>query len=102
MNDTMQHHHVTLIPRGNKVTETYELLLQCAKQVSLKKNENGPISWCASYDENKKHFFVDALFPSQEAVEFHQKNLKPILENASELITAPPETIVRHVFSTAP
>ena len=102
MNDTMQHHHVILIPRENKLAEARNLLLECAKLISLKRNENGPTSWCASYDENKKHFFVDALFSSQEAVEFHQNNMEPILKNAGELLAAPPETIVKHVFSIAP
>lgn len=102
MNDTMQHHHVILIPQEKKLTETHNLLLECAKQISLKKDENGPTSWCASYDESKKHFFVDALFSNQEAVEFHQNNMKPILKNASELLSEPPETIVRDVFSIAP
>jgi quinol monooxygenase YgiN len=102
MSDTMQHHHVTLIPREDKLAEARDLLLQCAKQVSLKKDENGPINWCASYDENKKHFFVDALFPNQEAVEFHQNNIQSIVKNFGELMAAPPETIVRSVFSIAP
>jgi hypothetical protein len=101
MTNTMQHHSVTLIPHENKVNETRELLLQCARQIASKKHENGPISWSASFDENKKHFFVDALFPNQESVIFHQNNIKSIVKNFSTLMAVPSETIIKGVFTIA-
>lgn len=101
MNKIMQHHHVILIPQKDKLEEARDLLLQCAKQISLKRSENGPVSWCASFDEDKKHFHVDALFPSQEAVEFHVNNIQFIVNQFGKLMAAPPETTVKSVFSIA-
>ena len=101
MTDTMQHHHVILIPLDSKLEETRNLLLECSKLTSLKRDEGGPVSWSASYDENKKYFFVDALFSSQKAVDFHHENMGPLLKNSGELLAARPETIIKHVFSIA-
>ena len=102
MTDTMQHHHVILIPLDSKLEETRNLLLECSKLTSLKRDEGGPVSWCASYDENKKCFFVDALFSNQKAVDFHHENMGPLLKNSGELLAARPETVVNYVFSIAP
>lgn len=101
MNTTMQHHHVILVPQQDKKAETHELLLRCAKQVSLMKEQNGPASWCASFDDEKQHYYIDALFISQQALEFHQQNLKEILKQADELLVSPPQVIVKKVFSIA-
>ncbi|QFU22383.1 hypothetical protein FM038_009590 [Shewanella eurypsychrophilus] len=102
MSDTMQHHHVILIPLDNKLEETRNLLLECAKLTSLKRAEGGPVSWCASYDENKKHFFVDVLFSSQKEADFHHENMGSLLKNSGELLAARPKTVVNYVFSIAP
>ena len=98
MEYTMQHHHVTLRPRADQVDATRALLLQCAMLVIDRKEENGPLSWCASFDETNQVFFVEALFPNQEAVVFHQANIKPVLKKFSACISAPPVTLVRKVF----
>lgn len=92
------HHHVILTPRPDQVDATRELLLECARQVSLKKDENGPSSWWASFDEEKGAFLVEALFANQEAVQFHQGNIGPIVKRFGALMAAPPETVVRAVF----
>ena len=99
MTDTMQHHHVVLVPQEDKIHEARELLMQCEKQVSLTRSDGGPISWCASFDETRKHFFVDALFVSQQAVEFHQNNIQQIVNHFGKIMASPPETTVRSVFT---
>ena len=80
MNDTMQHRHAIMIPKPDKIAEVRELLIQCEKQISLKRAEGGPVSWSASFDETTNRFFVDSIFPSEEALTFHQNNIGPILK----------------------
>jgi hypothetical protein len=79
MSDTRQHHEATLTPKPESVEATRELLLQCARQVEARQGESWPTTWCASYDEGRKVFVVEALFPDAAAVAFHQANIGPIL-----------------------
>jgi len=99
---SMLHHHVTLTPRPDQVDATRELLHECATQVLLKKDENGPSSWWSSYDEVRGVFFVEALFADEDAVQFHQGNIQPIVERFGALMAAPPDTVVRAVFVSTP
>jgi len=99
MSDTMQHYHVTIIPQADKIAEVRKLLIQCEKQISLKKAENGPIIWYSSFDETDNQFFIEALFPNQEAVTFHGNNIESIVNNIGPLLAGPPESIIRSVFS---
>jgi quinol monooxygenase YgiN len=98
MSETMQHWHVTIIPKADKIAEVRELLIETEKQISLKKAENGPVSWCVSSDETENKFFIEALFPNQEAVTFHTNNVDAISNQIFPLIAAPPEAIIRSVF----
>ena len=70
---SQQHHHVILTPRADKIDETRGLLRECARLVAARKAENGPTSWCFGFDDATKAFFVEALFPSQDAVAFHRE-----------------------------
>ncbi len=99
MTHTRQHHYVTLAPRADQIDAARDLLERCAKQVALKQSENGPTSWCACYDEHKKVFVVAALFPSQEAVAFHQANIQSLLREFGPMMAAPPETTIQRVFA---
>ncbi len=98
MSETMQHYHVTIIPKADKIAEVRELLIETEKQISLKKAENGPVSWSVSFDETENKFVIDALFPNQEAVTFHEKNIESIVNQVGPLMAAPPEMIIRSVF----
>ncbi len=98
MVNSMQHHHVVLVPQADKINEARELLLQCERQVALKQSEDGPSSWCASFDEDKQHFHVDALFLNQQAVEFHQDNIQSIVNDFGKIMAAPPQTQIKSVF----
>ena len=95
-----QHHHVILTPRADKIDETRGLLRECARLVAARKAENGPTSWCFGFDEATKAFFVEALFPSQDAVAFHQSNVAPTVKQFGALMAKPPETIIRPVEET--
>ncbi len=99
MNNTMQHRHAIMIPKPDKVAEVRELLIKCEKQISLKKGEGGPVSWCASFDEGSNQFIVDSIFSNEEALTFHSNNIGPILKNLPPLLTTPPETAVHLVFT---
>lgn len=101
MPTTMQHHHVTLSPKGDKVETTRELLVQCAAKVAERRAENGPTSWCTSFDEEKGVFYVEALFAGEEAVKFHQQNIQAIMKAFGPCMAAPPATIIRMVFAHA-
>lgn len=101
MNNTMQHHHVKLTPQADKLSETRELLLECAQQVALHKHENGPSSWCATYDETAQVFYVEALFADEQAVKFHQANISDIVKRFGSVMAKPPETMILHVFAVA-
>lgn len=98
---TRQHHHVTLTPQPDKIAEARELLVQCEQRVSARRDENGPRSWFASFDPEKKQFYVEALFDDDAAVAFHQENIKHIVGAFSALMAARPETIIRPVFVAA-
>lgn len=97
----MQHHHVILISQADKISETRELLKQTADRVVAKQDENGPLTWAASFDEGKEQFYVDAVFKDAEALAFHQNNIQDIVQQFSQIMAAPPETIVSDVFSEA-
>ena len=101
MTHALQHHHVTLKPKAEQVEETRQLLIACARQVTLRKSQNGPSSWCASFDEARNVFYVDALFPDEAAVKFHQENIGPIVKSFAALMVAPPATVIRPVFCAA-
>ena len=101
MPNTMQHHHVTLRPKADQIEATRVLLLECAMLVANRKAENGPLSWCASFEEAAQVFSVEALFPNQEALAFHQENIQSVLRKFAPCMVAPPETIVRKVFLSA-
>ena len=101
MNDTIHHRQAIMIPKPDKVAEVRELLIQCEKQISLKKAEGGPISWCASFDETANQFFVYSIFSNVEALAFHQNNIGPILKGIPSLLAAPIETTIHAVFTIA-
>ena len=96
-----QHHHVTLTSRPDKASDTRDLLARCAERVASKKAENGPLSWCASVGDDDGVFFIDALFETQEAVDFHVANIADIVANFGPLIAAPPETLINPVLASA-
>ncbi|MCA9676391.1 MAG: hypothetical protein H6722_29840 [Sandaracinus sp.] len=99
MSDSKQHHHVTLVPQPDQIEAARALLVQCAERVSAKRKEGGPLSWCASYDETKRTFYVDALFADEAAVAFHQANIRDLLAGFGAIMAARPETVIRPVFS---
>ncbi len=101
MNDSMNHRRAIMTPKPDKVADIRELLIQCEKQISLKKAEGGPVSWFASFDENTNLFYVDSIFANEEALAFHQNNIGPILKNIPPLLAAPLETAVHPVFTIA-
>lgn len=101
MNNTIQHRQATMIPKPDKIEAIRELLIQCEKQIALKKAEGGPISWCASFDETTNQFFVDSIFSDEQALAFHQNNIGPILKNIPNLLAAPLETRIYSVFTIA-
>lgn len=95
----MEHHHVILIPQADKIDEARDLLKQSAEKIKAKRHENGPLTWSASFDEGKQHFYVDAIFKDANALAFHQNNMKDLVQQFGPLMAAPPETIVSEVFS---
>lgn len=101
MTISAQHHHVTLTSQPDRAFETRELLAQCAERVASKKADNGPVSWCASAGDDDGVFFVNALFETQEAVDFHVANIADIVANFGPLMAAPPETIITPVLVSA-
>lgn len=98
MTISTQHHHVTLTSRPDKASEARELLAQCAERIASKRPENGPASWCASAGDADGVFFVDALFESQEAADFHVANIADIVANFGPLMAAPPQTVITRVL----
>lgn len=101
MQHTMQHHHAILRVKADQVEATRVLLLECALLVADRKGENVPLSWFASFDESTLAFHVEALFPNQEAIAFHQENIQPLLKKFDDCMVAPPATTVREVFLSA-
>ncbi len=101
MNDTIQHRQAIMTPKPEKIQEVRELLIQCEKQISLRKAEGGPISWCASFDETTNQFFVDSIFANEDALAFHQNNIGPILKGVPPLLAAPLQTTIHTVFAIA-
>lgn len=99
MSDSPQHHHVILAPRPDAVDAARELLVRCAERVAAKKAQNGPSSWSASWDENAGHFVVEAVFPSEDAVRFHQENIKDLVANFGSMMAAPPRTVISRPFA---
>ena len=95
----MQHHHVILIAQDGKAAETRDLLISCAERVKAKQTVNGPLTWVASFDEGKNQFYVDAVFKDAESLSFHQNNIKDIVQRFSQIMAAPPETIVSDVIA---
>ena len=101
MNNTTQHRQAIMTPKPDKIEEIRELLIKCAQQISSRKADGGPISWCASFDETTNRFFVDSIFASEDALKFHQKNIGPILKDVPPLLAAPLETTLYSVFAVA-
>lgn len=101
MTISAQHHHVTLTSQPDKASETRELLAQCAERVASKQPESGPVSWCASAGDDDGVFFVDALFESQEAADFHVANIADIVAKFGSLMAAPPQTVITPVLARA-
>ncbi|MBI1349738.1 MAG: hypothetical protein GC156_01300 [Actinomycetales bacterium] len=101
MSTTSQVHHVTLIPQADKVEQTRALLVQCAERVAAARPDNGPLAWRASFDEEVGALIVDAIFPDEEAVAFHQANIKDIVATFAPMMAAPPITEIRMVFTAA-
>lgn len=101
MTISTQHHYATLTCQLDKVSETRELLAQCAERVASKQPENGPVSWCASAGEDDCVFFIHALFETQEAADFHVANIADIVANFRPLMAAPPATIITPVLVSA-
>lgn len=95
-----QHHEVTFTPMPAQVEAVRELLVRCAAQVTRQPGV-GPSSWCASFDEARQVFLVEAYFPSQSAALNHMVNLQGLLKEFAPLLAAPPQTVIRHVFASA-
>ncbi|MEI8257002.1 MAG: hypothetical protein WCJ30_15115 [Deltaproteobacteria bacterium] len=68
-----------------------------------KKSVKGPVSWSCAFEESTGRFYVDALFLSQEAVDFHRANIADITAGAvmGPLMAAPRVTTIREVFRVA-
>lgn len=98
---TRQHHHVTLTPQPDKIDKARELVMRCEERVSARREENGPRSWFASYDPERKQFYIEALFDNDAAVAFHQDNIKDIVGAFGALMAARPETVIHQVICTA-
>ena len=101
MNNKMNHRRATMTPQSDKIAEIRDLLEQCGRQIALKKDEGGPLSWFASFDEETNLFYVDSVFTDDEALAFHQRNIGPILKGLPPLLAAPLETEIRPVFTIA-
>jgi len=101
MSNTIQHRQAIMTPKPDKIEEVRELLIQCEQQISSKKAEGGPISWCASFDEETNQFIVASVFANEEALQFHQNNIGAILKSVPALLAAPLETTVHSVFAVA-
>ncbi len=99
---TRQHHLVTLHYNNDKLEQTRGFLLECAQKISLKKNGNEPMSWCASYGVAKNVFSAEAMFQNQDAVKFHQGIIASIVKSFGTFIAATPETIVRNIYFPLP
>lgn len=100
MNPTAQHHHVILTPKAECIEQARDLLIECASQIALHA-PNGPSSWDASYDDEKKVFHIDALFPDQDEVVFHQENILSLTQQFASMMGAPPVVEIRAVFIQA-
>ena len=98
---TKQHHHVTLTQQPDKIDDARELIMQCEERVSARRRENGPQSWFASFDPDRKQFHIEALFDNDAAVAFHQNNIKDIVDAFGTMMAARPETVIRHVICAA-
>lgn len=101
MTISTQHHNVTLTCQPDKVSETRELLAQCAERIASKQPENGPVSWCASAGDDDCVFFIHALFETQEAADFHVANIADIVAHFGSMMAAPPATVITPVFVSA-
>lgn len=101
MNNTIQYRQAIMTPKADKVNEVRELLIQCEKQISLKKAEGGPISWSATFDEDTNLFYVDSIFANEDELMFHQQNIGSILKGMPPLLAAPLDTTIRSVFAVA-
>ena len=101
MNNTIQYRQAIMTPKADKIDDIRQLLIQCEKQISLKKAEGGPISWSASFDEATSLFYVDSIFANEEELMFHQKNIGSILKEMPPLLAAPLDTTIRSVFTVA-
>ena len=54
-----------------------------------------------SINEDSAQFVIDALFESQEAVEFHHGNIADIVKEFGGMMAAPPETVITPVIAAA-
>ena len=96
-----EHQQFAFTPQPDRISEARELLEAVAERVTSKLAENGPSSWCASVSEDGQQFFVEALFESQEAIEFHQANIADLFVKFEPLLAAPPEINIRSVIAAA-
>ena len=95
----MQHHHAIFKIKAESFNTCKELVVECQKLINAKIAGNGPMSWDASFDKKNNIIYIDGLFKNQEAVTFHQNNIKTIVGKAMPLLDGPPQTIVSEVFS---
>ena len=101
MTISAQHQHVTLTPRPDKIAETRDIIARTAERVAAERPANGPTSYCITESEDGQQFFVEALFDSQEAVEFHETNVAELVEEFGAVMAAPPEWTIRSVVAVA-
>lgn len=94
-----QHQHVMLTPRPDKIAETRDIIARTVAQVAAAGPGNGPTSYCITAADDGQQFFVEALFDSQEAVDFHEANVAELVEEFGGVMAAPPEWTIRSVIA---
>ena len=85
--------------KPEKLEEFKALIVDSLVQIEAKISENGPMSWNASFDKEKNLIYIDSCYENEEALQFHQNNIKQIVQDAFPLLAGPPESIESEVFS---
>ncbi|NRA11745.1 MAG: hypothetical protein HRT57_07310 [Crocinitomicaceae bacterium] len=85
--------------KAEKFEEFKVLVIESQVQIAEKIAENGPMSWDASFDADNNVIYIDSVFENQVALEFHQKNIKQIIQDAMPLFAEPSESVESEVFS---
>ena len=85
--------------KPEKLEEFKALIEDSLVQIEAKRSENGPMSWNASYDKEKNLIYIDSFYENEAALEFHQNNIKQIVQDGISMLAGPPESIDSEVFS---